>query len=158
MRRSTTLWFSVYAVLWLVLFDLAAGANDGFLTGQKLKLVMSLGALLAGIPNDLDLLDDDEDFQKQRKQNEEENCNRSEHRHRRRNYVHDIFDQHGPYYVRRAYRMNAKSFWKLHVMLAPFMKGYPKGNRTQKKGARNGIIKYPDSVECGSQVFRRRKT
>ena len=35
------------------------------------------------------------------------------HRERKRRYVNDIFNELGPHYVRRAYRMEPASFWKL---------------------------------------------
>jgi hypothetical protein len=40
-----------------------------------------------------------------------------QHRKRKRRFVNDIFNEKGPLYVRRAYRMQSSSFWELHKLL-----------------------------------------
>ena len=40
-------------------------------------------------------------------------------RQRKRQFVSRIFNEHGPLYTRRAYRMNADTFWKLEKLLRP---------------------------------------
>jgi hypothetical protein len=45
----------------------------------------------------------------------------SRHRDRRRKYDNDIVNDLGPYYLRRAYRMEPASFWKLCRLLKPFV-------------------------------------
>ena len=42
---------------------------------------------------------------------------------RKRRPVHTIFEELGPYYVRRAYRMNQEDFWRLHRLLLPYFRG-----------------------------------
>jgi hypothetical protein len=66
-------------------------------------------------------------------------------RERERRSVESIFREYGPYYVRRAYRMDEESFWKLHDLLKPLMVGGTRrrpGSRTKihRNGGKNGLI------------------
>jgi hypothetical protein len=65
-------------------------------------------------------------------------------RSRVRRCVESIFLQYGPYYVRRAYRMDEEAFWKLHCFVAPLMVSFrtrPGSNtKTHKNGGKNGLI------------------
>jgi hypothetical protein len=68
-------------------------------------------------------------------------------RHRVRRTVESIFREYGPYYVRRAYRMNEQSFWVLHALLKPLMgsnRRKPgcqlKKVKTHRDGGTNGMI------------------
>ena len=76
-------------------------------------------------------------------------------RKRKRRLVHSIFEELGPYYVKRAYRMDEASFWKLHRMLASLMS--PKKNANSKKkhkdGATNGLIVSSIRLSCAIRYF-----
>ena len=54
-------------------------------------------------------------------------------RDRNRRTVASIFKEQGPYYVRRAYRMNEESFWKLHELLKPYMASRRRCNLGKRK-------------------------
>ena len=62
------------------------------------------------------------------------------HRTRKRRPVGDIFDEQGPYYVRRAYRMDAAAFWELHLLLLPYLKKKKSAVKKHRDGAKNGLI------------------
>jgi hypothetical protein len=61
-----------------------------------------------------------------------------------RRKVSSIFREHGPYNVRRAYRMTESAFWELHALLEPHMRSIrAKTGGWQKKhrnGGKNGLI------------------
>jgi hypothetical protein len=65
---------------------------------------------------------------------------------RKRRDVGSLFRELGPIYSRRAYRMDIESFWSLHRMLRPYLRGRvrpPASSNSKKKhrnGAANGII------------------
>jgi hypothetical protein len=63
---------------------------------------------------------------------------------RTRRDVSSMFRELGPAYARRAYRMDTESFWVLHRMLRPYLKGRlrpPTSSRKKhRNGAKNGII------------------
>lgn len=70
---------------------------------------------------------------------------RYQSRNRVRRTVKSIFREHGPYYVRRAYRMTEEAFWELHSLLDPLITSdYRRkpGSREKKhrNGSKNGII------------------
>ena len=71
---------------------------------------------------------------------------RGKPRRRVRKLVNDVFDELGPGYMRRAYRMDQQSFWKLFHTIKPYMLKSgslePKKGSTKKhkNGAVNGII------------------
>ena len=55
--------------------------------------------------------------------------------------VSDIFRELGPYYRKRAYRMDTNSFWMLHSMLHKYINpNKKKRNRKHKYGVVNGTI------------------
>jgi hypothetical protein len=67
----------------------------------------------------------------------------SPHIRRQRRDVSSMFHELGPIYSRRAYRMDTDSFWALHRLLRPHLKGRvrPASLRSKKKrGAVNGVI------------------
>jgi DDE superfamily endonuclease len=73
------------------------------------------------------------------------------HRQRKRKYVNSIFNELGPYYVRRAYRMEPSSFWKLCQLLRPHLV-----KPTLKKcrsGAKNGLIPLPTKISVALRYF-----
>ena len=68
------------------------------------------------------------------------------HRIRNRRTVQSMFDKLGPTYTRRAYRMEARAFWKLHRVLKPFMIAATRRTKADSpklssyNGAKNGLI------------------
>lgn len=76
----------------------------------------------------------------------------STHRNRKRKYVNDIFNELGPYYVRRAYRMEPASFWKLCRLLRPFVVKVNK-EKKWKNGAKNGLITTPTKISVALRYF-----
>jgi DDE superfamily endonuclease len=73
------------------------------------------------------------------------------HRKRKRKYVNDIFNELGPYYVRRAYRMEPTSFWKLCTMLRPFF--VKPSKKKCRNGAKNGLIPLPTKISVALRYF-----
>jgi hypothetical protein len=72
-----------------------------------------------------------------------------QHRVRTRKFVDEIFEELGPYYVRRAYRMEGASFWKLCRLLRPFVvncQEVPKWRQLDSITNKN---------QCCSKVLRR---
>ena len=63
---------------------------------------------------------------------------------RQRRTVLSMFEELGPVFVRRAYRMDEAAFWILHQMLAPTLRkqGSAQGfaKKKHRNGARNGLI------------------
>ena len=53
---------------------------------------------------------------------------------RKRKSVSDIFSELGPYYARRAYRMDEVQFWKLYNII---YKTYPRANKKRKRDGRD---------------------
>ena len=69
-----------------------------------------------------------------------------------------IFYELGPYYVRRAYRMDSASFWKLHSLLKPYLKGDPSRLRSGSKkkhrnGAKNGLVSTATHLSAAIRYF-----
>ena len=106
----------------------SAAANDRFLSGEKLRLILTLGAMIDGLPNDVSGAVPAV-FNKRRP---EDHCNRN------RITIFDIVEQYGSYYTRRAYRMTSKSFFSLHKILHPYLK--TKRRRGQCRGAKNSCV------------------
>ena len=107
----------------------AAGDNDETIAGETAVLLLSV--LAAALPEELGL--DDDEGSRKRKQ--------AQHRNRTRKFVNAIFDELGPCYVKRSYRMDAKEFWTLHRMLKPYFPPPGKISATKKRaGAKNGNI------------------
>jgi hypothetical protein len=69
---------------------------------------------------------------------------RDKARDRVRRSVQSIFKEHGPYYVRRAYRMTEEAFWELHALLKPLMGStrMKLGGKVKRhrNGGKNGLI------------------
>jgi hypothetical protein len=75
---------------------------------------------------------------------------------RERKRVQEIFRELGPSYTRRAYRMSAASFWKLHRLLVKYLRKPPALKQNKKvmvKGAANGIISTPLRLSCAIRYF-----
>ena len=66
-------------------------------------------------------------------------------RKRSRRTVLSIFNEMGPVYVRRVYRMDADSFWRLHKILRPHLERKEADRKKKHRdGAVNGLI--PTSI------------
>jgi DDE superfamily endonuclease len=118
-----------------VLLDLAAAANDNDVPRHGNLALVAIAALVGALED----LDDNEPPPSVR------SSNRHRPRKRVRRSVKSIFRQHGPYYVRRAYRMTEASFWELHELLCPLITSdYRRRAGTKVKkhrnGGKNGII------------------
>ena len=141
-------WFLVYAALWLVLFDVAAAAGDGF-TVDKLRFLSTItGVLLTTFPEEF--------FDEPTKPPDDRPRQGHRHRSRERKYVNKMFNEYGPTYARRAYRMKAHSFWKLEKMLRPLMarKRTQEMIRLRKRdGARNGRISNSIRLSAAIRYF-----
>lgn len=103
---------------------------------QRLKsaVVMSQALMAEELPADLGIDEEEE---------KDETVGPS-HRTRTRRPVNSIFQEQGPIYVRRAYRMHANSFWDLHELTKDRI-GNPErvavgSTKTHRNGARNGLI------------------
>ena len=76
---------------------------------------------------------------------------------RKRRTVGSIFHELGPYYTRRAYRMDAKTFWKLHKTIHKQLhyNNFPSSSSKKKwrNGARNGLITSPVRLSCAIRYF-----
>ena len=81
---------------------------------------------------------------------------------RTRRDVSSIFQELGPYYTRRAFRMNSATFWELHKVLYPLMKYNVMSLASSKKGkigvvqtngARNGLIPSSIRLSCALRFF-----
>jgi hypothetical protein len=75
------------------------------------------------------------------------------HRLRKRKYVNDIFNELGPYYVRRAYRMEPSSFWKLCRLLRPYLVKPASLKKKCRNGAKNGLIPMPTKISVALRYF-----
>jgi DDE superfamily endonuclease len=72
---------------------------------------------------------------------------------RERKYVHEIFAELGPYYVRRAYRMKGSSFWNLHRMVHKHLRPKRSKKKKHKNGATNGVITTPVRLSAAIRYF-----
>jgi hypothetical protein len=83
---------------------------------------------------------------------------RDKPRDRVRRSVQSIFDEQGPYYVRRAYRMTEGAFWILHDLLKPHLgsrRCKPRKGRTKKhkNGGVNGLIPTETRLSVAIRYF-----
>ena len=104
--------FLTLSILLVFVLDTVMAADEAFFSGEKLRLLMSLGSLFVG-----DVVLDAAAVDGSANSNNPfgNHAGGAEHRDRTRNQVHRIFHQYGPLYARRAYRMNIQSFWRLHL-------------------------------------------
>ena len=76
---------------------------------------------------------------------------------RTRKSVYQIFSEFGTHYVKRAYRMDESSFWRLCRLLRPYMnikRAVSKGRGSRKKnGAKNGVIPSPTKISVALRWF-----
>lgn len=104
--------------------------NGGSLLSNGLNLITITAALLAAVtPEEIGLEPD----------NNKRKHDQKSHNKRKRRLASSIFEEAGPCYVRRAYRMHEPSFWKLLKMPQPHMTTTPE-NEAKKRGAKNGFI------------------
>jgi hypothetical protein len=68
--------------------------------------------------------------------------------------MNNIYREQGPYYVRRAYRMQANSFWTLLNLLKEHIITFKEGgNSATKRGARNGLITPAVRLSASLRLF-----
>jgi hypothetical protein len=75
---------------------------------------------------------------------------------RERKTMNTVFQELGPSYTRRAYRMTEEdSFWSLHKLLYAYLRrpAAYKRNRLVMKGATNGLITTPFRLSCAIRYF-----
>ena len=136
------------------LLELASAAfyveGDGFLSKARLGMIQTAVLLLNYYQVELGI-----------SKPTKPKAKHESHRQRTRKNVSDIFQEFGPTFVRRAYRMQESSFWKLEAILHPYMKRAAKtkskkrSTRTKKhkNGARNGLIPLPTRLSCALRYF-----
>lgn len=112
---------------------------------KRMRLCSLTHELLEALPDDLGMTV------------EEEKLPAPPHRPRKRRLVNDIFNEQGPYYVRRAYRMHADSFWTLHRILKDGI-GQPempsdKSEKSHRNGAKNGLIQSSIRLSAALRYF-----
>jgi hypothetical protein len=112
----------LYLVLLALVLDLGFAVGDSHGNLSKVQLIVLNASLLVGTLDS----SDDEGITKQKK-----SVTRDKGRERVRRSVQSIFQEHGPYYVRRAYRMTQEALWELHEMLEPLM-----GSTRRKMGGK----------------------
>jgi len=138
--------FNLALLVFLCISGLVVAAETGESAAAGLKLASVFSALLlsgTGLAGGDDNDDDDEGKGK-REQNP--------HRERTRRFVNQIFQELGPYCLRRAYRMDAASFWELHRILKPYIESKKKQTH-HKKGAKNGLISTEIRLSSGIRYF-----
>ena len=132
--------------LLLLVFIVGSALAQGDEEGQSNSAVFAtlfMGILAAAFQDDIGF--DTEEVEK-RKQ--------AAHRNRTRKYVNQIFDELGPYYVRRAYRMDASTFWCLHRTLKPYFPPPPPLRGKKKRaGAKSGRITTPVRLSAALRYF-----
>ena len=73
---------------------------------------------------------------------------------RQRRLASDIFEQLGPCYTRRAFRMTAPNFYDLHRYLYPYLRRiYADSPKSHKDGARNGLVPSTSRVAVALRYF-----
>lgn len=147
------LWFTVYGCLWLLLFDLVASVDSGASVVDQFRLIgLTVATLVSCFPVELGVEDVGErngiEGHKRR------HPSPGDHRKRKRKFVHDIHDELGPYYTRRAYRMPRSVFWDLHKLLEPhFAKKTRSPKKKHKDGAKNGLITSATRLSVAIRYF-----
>jgi hypothetical protein len=112
-------------------------------------VVASVAILLNGLESELDS-DSDEVVAKPTR------SPRDRPRERVRRTVTSIFQEYGPYYVRRAYRMSEAAFWTLHGLLEPHMgsrRSKPGKKKNHRNGGKNGLIPTDSRLSAAIRYF-----
>jgi hypothetical protein len=145
----------------LLLVDLVAASDDekddGHAVMERTRTFARTTALLFAALPGLGLNSDDDT------DDEGGNNERRGRRDKARNRVHrpvsSIFREHGPYYVRRAYRMTEGSLWQLLRLLEPHMGsvrrkvGEGVKVKTHKNGGKNGLISNEIRLSAAIRYF-----
>ena len=123
---------------------------------RKRQLATMLSSLFLVMPEVLGMCDAEEE--EDTTDEESSANNRLPPRKRVRRHVQSIFDEHGSYYQRRAYRMPAEDFWYLLELIKPFMKCGKLQNTNPKKRNKqnssvNGVIPCSIRLSCALQYF-----
>lgn len=80
------------------------------------------------------------------------------HRTRKRKTVRELFQELGPNYTRRAYRMEERAFWKLLLLLSHTInvstdEPKPGSSKTNSNGAKNGLIRPSIRLSAAIRYF-----
>jgi DDE superfamily endonuclease len=149
-------------LLLLLLVDLVAASDDeedddGHAVMERTRLFARTTALLFAALPGLGLNSDDDTDDEGG--NNKRRGRRDKARNRVRRPVSSIFREHGPYYVRRAYRMTEASFWELLRLLEPHMGsvrrkvGEGVKVKTHKNGGKNGLISNEIRLSAAIRYF-----
>jgi hypothetical protein len=154
------MYFSCVLLLLLLAVTLALVAASGeedaweFIARKQQILAVTAALALAAIPGGG--LGDDESSDEERPKRR--HGHRDKARSRVRRSVSSIFREHGPYYVRRAYRMTEPAFWDLHAKLVPHMttirsSGRARRVKTHRNGGKNGLISTETRLSAAIRYF-----
>ena len=130
---------AIAALLWQAVF--AMDNDDDTFSDQVRLLFMIVSVLLCSFPEEFGFVSAHDALANIVKQKQKGHTSPSIQRERK--FVHKIFVELGPYYVRRAYRMKEDSFWKLHRLLHKYLVGERSSKKKHQNGATNGIITTP---------------
>jgi hypothetical protein len=142
------------AVLLLAMLDLAVASVEDeareFVIGKCQFVAVTAALAVASIPGLVDDDDSSDDEAPKRRRG-----HRDKARTRIRRSVSSIFREHGPYYVRRAYRMTESAFWDLHTKLVPHMTTVRSNSqatrqKTHRNGGKNGLI--PTEIRLSAAI------
>jgi hypothetical protein len=127
-------------------------SNDGSEEEQEEDQLAATNAVALLILSGELLMDDEEDNGRKLRP-----IVRDKPRNRNRRSIKSIFAEHGPYYVRRAYRMTEAAFWELHTLLKPHMSSVrlKTGGKSKKhkNGGKNGLIPTETRLSAAIRYF-----
>jgi len=130
-------WLTILLFFIVIVGDVVAGipsfaVDDGFVANRARLLTMTAAIVMATFPEELGFLRPSNAIL--------HNVRGYRHRKRARKFVKDIFQELGPYYVRRVYRMPEEDFWTLLSILQAYLRPKQSPRKRHKNGARNGLI------------------
>lgn len=143
-------WVALLFLVAAICFGQAFAFEGGSVLDDKRRLVVGVIALLAAsVPTD---------FGEEEEGIVEEVVRRVgyTHRRRQRRFVRDMFNEYGPTYTRRAYRMKEGTFWKLERILRRHLVKERTARAAllrQSDGARNGRISSAIRVSAALRYF-----
>ena len=135
--------------------DTPGGGSERSRSSKSREFMTLAATLLAGFPaGDFGVEEDDD--------SDDDPRLGTKARVRKRQYVTKIFNEHGPIYTRRAYRMDASAFWKLEALLRPRMikrksrvvsLKHDGSYKRRNDGARNGRISTAIRLSAALRYF-----
>ena len=131
-NSKTGTWLVLFFVLLMLVADLVTATDDFGVIADKGRLItLAVSVLIATILEDIGVAEPRPMAMP---------GHSSAHRTRERKRVSDIFNELGPYYVRRAYRMTSSDFWALLSIVEPYIVVPKSPRKKHKNGAKNGLI------------------